>query len=69
MGEGIAPDELPLIFGRYYSNGKKDASSSGLGLTISKGIVEQNGGRIEVSSSLGIGTEFRVLFPLSPGIG
>lgn len=68
MGEGIAPDELPLIFGRYYSNGKKGASSSGLGLTISKGIVEQNGGRIEVSSSLGIGTEFRVLFPLTVDI-
>lgn len=63
QGEGISPEEMPLIFSRYYSGGRKGASSSGLGLTISKGIIEQHGGRIEVESTLNQGTTFRIYLP------
>lgn len=62
-GEGIAPDEMPLIFGRYYSGGKKGATSSGLGLTITKEIIEQHGGFIDVESTPGEGTCFSVSLP------
>jgi len=62
-GEGIAEDEIPLIFGRYYSGGKKGATSSGLGLTITKEIIAQHGGFITVESRLGEGTCFTVSLP------
>ena len=63
QGEGIPADELPLIFNRYYSGGKKGASSSGLGLTISREIIEQHGGTIEAESTPGRGTVFYILLP------
>ncbi len=65
QGEGISPEDIPLIFGRYYSGGKKGASSSGLGLTITKEIITQNGGHIEVDSVVNQGTVFRVYLPLN----
>lgn len=63
-GDGIADDELPLIFARHYSKGKKGASSSGLGLTITKEIIQQHGGFIEVSSRLTEGSVFNVYLPV-----
>ena len=64
-GEGIPPEALPHIFDRFYripGNGH----GSGLGLAIARWIVEQHGGRIEVESELGQGSQFRVWLPVAP---
>jgi PAS domain S-box-containing protein len=59
-GVGIAPDVLPRIFDVFYST-KRDGL--GLGLSISRDIVEGHGGRIEADSFLGEGTTFTVWLP------
>ncbi|HET6380649.1 MAG TPA: HAMP domain-containing sensor histidine kinase [candidate division Zixibacteria bacterium] len=65
-GPGIAPDELPHIFDRFYRGtnvGAARASGSGLGLAIARSIAEMHGGDIEVVSSLGEGATFTVRLP------
>lgn len=59
-GCGIAPDELPFIFERFYRGAR---GGMGLGLSIVKELVEAHGGRIEVSSELGKGSIFTVILP------
>ncbi|HJW84800.1 MAG TPA: ATP-binding protein [Anaerolineae bacterium] len=62
-GEGIPPGALPHIFDRFYRVPGK-SRGSGLGLAIARWIVEQHGGRIEVASEVGQGSEFRVWLPV-----
>jgi two-component system heavy metal sensor histidine kinase CusS len=67
-GEGIAPEHLPHVFDRFYRADKVRAASSdrvGLGLAITKSIIELHGGQIDVSSELGQGTTFRIVLPFS----
>jgi signal transduction histidine kinase len=67
-GAGIAPEHLPHIFERFYridSARSREAGGTGLGLAISQEIAEAHGGRIEVESTLGAGTTFRVILPAS----
>jgi signal transduction histidine kinase len=64
-GPGIAGDELPHIFEPYWSAKRHTQKGTGLGLFISKGIVEAHGGRIWVESTLGSGTTFCVAIPRS----
>jgi two-component system NtrC family sensor kinase len=59
-GEGIPPQALPQIFEPFYST---KPGGLGLGLFISRGIVEQHDGHIEVDSRVGKGTTFRVWLP------
>jgi two-component system, NtrC family, sensor kinase len=61
-GKGIAKEELPKIFDPFYTL-KDVGKGSGLGLSVSLGIIEQHGGRIEVKSELGKGTVFSVFLP------
>ena len=61
-GLGITEDCLNRIFDPFYSHRADGEPGTGLGLTISKSIVERYGGRIEVHSVLGEGTTFRVTF-------
>ncbi len=61
-GNGIAEDDLPKIFQPFYSAKKK--SGLGLGLPICRRIVANHGGKIEVESSPGAGTTFRVSLPV-----
>ncbi|HMD17353.1 MAG TPA: ATP-binding protein [Terriglobales bacterium] len=61
-GAGIAPDVLPQIFEPFLTT-KESGHGVGLGLAISRGIVERHGGRIEVQSELGRGTTFTVTLP------
>ena len=67
-GEGIPPEDLPRIFERFYqvdkSRQRRRTSSMGLGLAITKQIVETHGGRIHVASAVGEGTVFTVWLPL-----
>ncbi len=62
-GIGIPPDILPHIFDPFTTT-KEVGKGVGLGLAVSKGIVERHGGRIEVTSELGVGTTFQVLLPV-----
>ena len=61
-GAGIAPDVLPQIFEPFMTT-KERGRGVGLGLAISRGIVERHKGRIEVASELGRGTTFTVTLP------
>jgi two-component system, NtrC family, sensor kinase len=61
-GAGIAPDVLPHIFDPFVTT-KENGRGVGLGLAISRGIVERHNGRIEVASELGRGTTFTVTLP------
>lgn len=66
-GQGISQDELPHIFDRFYRKEKTrrgDSGGSGLGLTITKKIVEELHGTIEVRSEIGKGSTFTVHLPI-----
>ncbi|WP_432755080.1 ATP-binding protein [Pseudomonas sp. WMBT8] len=67
-GEGIAPDQLPHVFDRYWTKGENNPTGTGLGLYISQGIVQAHGGRIEAESELGRGSEFRFTVPKVAGL-
>jgi len=62
-GAGIAPEHLPRLFERFY---RVDASipGSGLGLAICRRIATLHGGRMEVESVFGKGSDFRLILPL-----
>ncbi|MFC4679916.1 HAMP domain-containing sensor histidine kinase [Exiguobacterium aestuarii] len=62
-GNGIAESELPYIFERYYrGTNTDDARGSGLGMAISRDIIEAHGGKVKVESSQGQGTTIRIIF-------
>ena len=68
-GIGIAPENLTLIFEgfRQVDHGpSRRYGGTGLGLAISRRLVELHGGRLEVESTLGEGSTFRVRLPVSP---
>src|SRR5208282_4403589 len=64
-GKGIPPDVLPKIFDPFFTT-KEAGKGTGLGLSVSYKIVQQHGGRINVTSQLGVGTKFTVWLPLQP---
>jgi len=74
-GEGIAPEDLPHIFERFWradpararsriGDEERLAGSTGLGLSVTQSLVEAQGGRIRVESTPGQGTVFRFTLPL-----
>ena len=64
-GSGIAKDKLENIFNRHFM-GSRTSQGAGLGLSISKIIVEKLGGEIKVSSEIGVGTTFTFFIPYIP---
>jgi signal transduction histidine kinase len=68
-GTGIPAESIPHLFEKFYRapGSEMMASGTGLGLTISKRIVEAHGGRIEVDSQLGVGPTFTVYLPFKAG--
>ena len=69
-GTGIAPEELPHIFDRFYRSDparrRSSTHGSGLGLAIVQAIVATHQGQIQVSSHLGQGTTFHIRLPVLP---
>lgn len=63
-GSGIAPAVLPRIFDPFFST-KKEGEGTGLGLSVSLGIIERHGGKILVNSEVGRGTTFTLCLPVS----
>ena len=66
-GEGILPEDIPLVFDRFYRGDKSRNQSSGgagLGLAIVKGVVEAHGGSIQVESVRGKGSVFTFCLPI-----
>ncbi|UVM72941.1 ATP-binding protein [Pseudomonas alvandae] len=62
-GEGIAPEQLPHVFDRYWTTKEGNPNGTGLGLYISKGIVQAHGGKLHAESQPGKGSEFRFTVP------
>ncbi len=66
-GIGIPPEFLDKIFGKFVKVKNDDApffSGAGIGLTIAESLARRIGGRIEVKSELGKGSEFKAIIPM-----
>jgi signal transduction histidine kinase len=66
-GTGIAPEDLPHVFERFYKTA--DSTGSGLGLAIARNLVLAHGGKIEAESAVGRGTTISFSLPLEPPTG
>jgi len=67
-GKGIEKEQLDRIFDRFYQvsdSDTREVEGSGIGLALTKELVELMHGKIEVESEPGLGTNFRVTFPVS----
>ncbi|HWO17492.1 MAG TPA: PAS domain S-box protein [Kofleriaceae bacterium] len=65
-GGGIASEDLPRVFDRFWQARRAGRHGAGLGLPIVKGIVEAHGGRIWVESAPGLGSTFFFAIPAAP---
>lgn len=66
-GIGIAPENLAHVFERFWRADRsrdRHSGGTGIGLTISKRLIELQGGQIQVESQLGVGSEFRFCLSL-----
>lgn len=69
-GIGIAPQDLKNIFEPFFRSEDKSArlrKGTGIGLTITRYIMEAHGGQVSVQSRPGVGSTFTLRFPCSPG--
>lgn len=64
QGIGIAPEDLPRVFERFWRGNEEGRVGTGLGLTIAQEIVEAHGGSLTVASELGVGTTFSFTVPI-----
>ena len=62
-GQGISPEQIAKIFDPYFTT-KQGKSGTGLGLFITKKVVEDHNGSIKVDSTPGIGTTITIRLPL-----
>ncbi len=66
-GKGIPPEIMSKIFDPFFTT-KAVGKGTGLGLSISYKIIEQHGGKISVDSTVGKGTKFTIVLPLTPPV-
>lgn len=66
-GCGIPAEKIPKIFDPFFTT-RPLGRGTGLGLSLSHGIISDHGGRIEVDSTVGAGTRFRITLPLKRGV-
>ena len=59
---GIAADDLPRIFNRFFTT-RRDRNGTGLGLSLTRAVVEAHGGHVDVQSSPGQGATFKLTLP------
>jgi signal transduction histidine kinase len=64
-GPGVAPEDRPRLFERYFQATRMLRSGSGLGLFIAKGIADAHAGQIGVETEPGAGSSFWVTLPLA----
>jgi PAS domain S-box-containing protein len=63
-GHGIRPEHMNRVFDPFFTT-KTSGRGTGLGLAVSYGIIREHGGKVEIQSSPGQGTTFRLEFPVS----
>ena len=64
-GPGIPPENMAKIFEPFFTT-KPPGQGTGLGLSVSRGIIEKLGGGIEIESKLGAGAVFKLVIPKMP---
>ena len=62
-GPGIPPEVMKKIFDPFFTT-KDPGTGTGLGLSVSQNIIQQHGGKLEVSSTVGVGTTFKITLPI-----
>ena len=63
-GDGMPPSDMPLVFTQFFRRDLGRPSGAGLGLWMSRGLIEAHGGTLTVESRLGAGTTFRLTLPI-----
>ncbi|MBE2188234.1 MAG: HAMP domain-containing histidine kinase [Candidatus Kapabacteria bacterium] len=64
-GKGMTPETLAKMMIPYFTTGRK-TGGSGIGTMIMQHVVELHGGKLEINSEIGVGTECRFIFPIIP---
>lgn len=64
-GDGIPESDLPRVFTKFFRRAETRPTGSGLGLWISRGLVEAHGGRLVVESAVGRGSVFSFTLPIA----
>ena len=64
QGEGISPADLPQVFRKFFRRDLSKPTGTGLGLWISRGLVEAHGGKLTATSTQGQGTTFTFTLPM-----
>ena len=65
-GDGIPDSDLPRVFTKFFRRAETRPTGSGLGLWISRGLVEAHGGRLSAESAPGVGSTFCFTLPVNP---
>jgi signal transduction histidine kinase len=65
-GPGIPATDIPHLFEQYWSTARGRTRGTGLGLFICNALVQAHGGELTVTSTVGVGTTFRMVLPLGP---
>jgi signal transduction histidine kinase len=63
-GPGISPEDLPLVFERFYRGKGAGGDGAGLGLAIARSVAAAHGGSVSVQSTQGHGSTFTLDIPL-----